>query len=136
MLQVLKTHLRIVKAARSVLKWSTSSKINAQLVLELANHPVTHEADKVLFEKKVYVVPDILANAGGVVVSYFEWIQNSMHFYWDENKVLERLREYMSNAAKELAVVSKNFKDNMRDSLYASAIKKILDAERLRGNLN
>jgi len=80
-------------------------------------------------------MPDIVANAGGVVVTYFEWGPNSMNFYRSEKEVLDRLKTYMSNAVKELSKVCTDFKCDMRKSLYINSIKKILEAERLRGNL-
>src|SRR3989338_2243398 len=101
----------------------------------MANRPITPEADDILIEKNIFVIPDILANAGGVVVSYFEWVQNSQNFYWTEQVVLERLKMYMTNAVKELSKVCTDFKCDMRKSLYINAVKKVLEAERLRGNL-
>ncbi len=112
-----------------------AGNIKAKLILEMANGPITPEADDILLEKNIFVVPDVLANAGGVVVSYFEWVQNSMNFYWSETEVLDKLKTYMSNAVKELSKSCNGFKCDMKKELYASAVKKILDAERLRGNL-
>ena len=105
------------------------------MILELANRPVTPEADAILAKKVIPVIPDILANAGGVVVSYFEWVQNSSNYYWEEEYVLKKLEEYMIKAAKELEKACENYKCNMREGLYMSAINKILHAERLRGVL-
>ena len=101
----------------------------------MANRPITPEADDILLDKNIFVMPDILANAGGVVVSYFEWVQNSQNYYWTEERVLEKLKEYMANATKDLSKVCTDFRCDMRQSLYISAIRKILEAERLRGNL-
>jgi len=112
-----------------------AGNIKAKLILEMANRPITPEADEVLLGRKILVMPDILANAGGVVVSYFEWAQNSMNFYWSEKEVLDKLKTYMTDAVKELAKVCNDFKCDIRASLYINAVKKILEAERLRGNL-
>lgn len=112
-----------------------AGNVKAKIVLEMANRPINPEADDILLDRKIFVVPDILANAGGVVVSYFEWVQNSMNFYWSEAEVLEKLKAYMTNAVKALSKVCIDFKCDMRKSLYIDAIKKILEAERLRGNL-
>ncbi len=112
-----------------------AGSIKAKIILEMANRPITPDADDILLAKNIFVVPDILANAGGVVVSYFEWVQNSQNFYWSEQLVLERLKTYMANAVRELSKVCTDFKCDMRKSLYISAIKKILEAERMRGNL-
>jgi glutamate dehydrogenase/leucine dehydrogenase len=112
-----------------------ADNIKAKIVLELANHPVTAEADTTLEKKGIAVVPDILASAGGVVVSYFEWVQNSMNYYWTEEEVLKKLEKYMITATKEVEKECKNFKCSIRDALYISAVNKVLDAERLRGVL-
>ena len=101
----------------------------------MANRPITPEADDILLDKNIFVMPDILANAGGVVVSYFEWVQNSQNFYWSEKEVLDKLKTYMTNAVRELSKVCTDFRCDMRKSLYINAVKKILEAERLRGNL-
>ena len=131
----LKTDVLVPAALEDQITKKNADKIKAKLILEMANRPITPEADDILLEKNIFVVPDILANAGGVVVSYFEWVQNSMNFYWSEKEVLDKLKTYMTNAVKELSKVCTDFKCDMRKSLYINAIKKILEAERLRGNL-
>ena len=131
----LKTDVLVPAALEDVITKKNADKIKAKLILEMANRPITPEADDILLDKNIFVMPDILANAGGVVVSYFEWVQNSMNFYWSEKEVLEKLKTYMTNAVKELSKVCTDFKCDMRESLYIDAIKKILEAERLRGNL-
>jgi len=131
----LKADVLIPAALEDQITKKNASNIKAKLVLEMANRPITPEADDILLEKNIFVMPDILANAGGVVVSYFEWVQNSMNFYWSEKEVLDRLKTYMTNAVKELSKVCTDFKCDMRKSLYINAVKKILEAERLRGNL-
>ncbi len=131
----LKTDVLIPAAMEDQITKKNADKINAKLIVEMANRPITPEADEILLEKNVFVMPDILANAGGVVVSYFEWVQNSMNFYWSEEEVLQKLKTYMTNSVKELSRVCTDFKCDMRASLYLDAIKKILEAERLSGNL-
>ncbi|MDP3766352.1 MAG: Glu/Leu/Phe/Val dehydrogenase [Nanoarchaeota archaeon] len=131
----LKTDVLIPAALEDQITKKNANKIKAKLILEMANRPITPEADNILLEKNIFVMPDILANAGGVVVSYFEWVQNSQNFYWTEQLVLERLKMYMTDAVKELSKVCTDFKCDMRASLYINAVKKILEAERLRGNL-
>src|SRR3989344_9216172 len=101
----------------------------------MATRPITPEADEILLQKGIFVMPDILANAGGVVVSYFEWVQNSMNFYWSEKEVLDKLKTYMTDAVRELSKACTDFRCDMRKSLYINAVKKIIEAERLRGNL-
>ncbi len=131
----LKVDVLIPAALEDVINEKNALKIKAKLILEMANRPITPEADEILLKKKILIVPDILANAGGVAVSYLEWVQNSMNFYWTEQEVLDKLKLYMTGALKELSLVCTDFKCDMREALYISSIKKILDAERLRGNL-
>ncbi|MBI2541375.1 Glu/Leu/Phe/Val dehydrogenase, partial [Candidatus Woesearchaeota archaeon] len=131
----LKTDVLVPAALEDQITKKNASNVKAKLILEMANRPITPEADDVLLDKGIFVMPDILANAGGVVVSYFEWVQNSQNFYWAEQLVLDRLKIYMANAVKELSKVCENFKCDMRASLYVNSVKKILEAERLRGNL-
>ena len=131
----LKVDVLIPAALEDQITKKNAHKIKAKLILEMANAPITPEADEILLDKDIFVIPDILANAGGVVVSYFEWVQNSQNYYWSEKVVLERLKTYMTDAVKELSMVCTDFKCDMRASLYINAVKKILEAERLRGNL-
>lgn len=131
----LKTDVLVPAALEDQITKKNASSIKAKLILEMANRPITPEADEILLDRNILVMPDILANAGGVVVSYFEWVQNSQNFYWSEKEVLEKLKTYMTNAVKELSTVCTDFRCNMRESLYINAIKKIMEAERLRGNL-
>ena len=112
-----------------------ADNIKAKIVLELANHPVTAEADTTLEKKRIAVVPDILASAGGVVVSYFEWVQNSMNYYWTKEEVLKKLEEHMISATKEVSKTCKDVKCSMRAASYILAVNKVLQAERLRGVL-
>ncbi len=79
-----------------------AAKIQAKYILELANGPTSPEADEILFTNGKIVIPDILANAGGVTVSYFEQVQNSMNYYWKEREVLEKLQEKMFESAQEV----------------------------------
>ena len=110
-----------------------AERVKAKIILELANRPVTPEADTILEGKGVEVLPDILANAGGVVVSYFEWVQNSMNYYWEEDEIREKLEKIMVKAVKGMGKTCVEHKCNMRNALYIYSIKKILVAENLRG---
>jgi glutamate dehydrogenase/leucine dehydrogenase len=109
--------------------------VKAKIVLELANAPLTAEADEILFSRGILVIPDILANAGGVVVSYFEWSQNLSNDTWPEKKVLERLHQVMTTGFNDVHTLCKDIECRMRKAAYELAIKRILHAERLRGNL-
>jgi glutamate dehydrogenase/leucine dehydrogenase len=114
---------------------SNASGVKAGIVLELANAPLTASADAVLFGRDIMVIPDILANAGGVVVSYFEWSQNLSNDTWPEEKVLARLEEVMTTAFHDVHALCRDIQCRMRRAAYELAVKRILQAERLRGNL-
>jgi len=109
--------------------------VQARIVLELANAPLTAQADEILFSREIMVIPDILANAGGVVVSSFEWSQNLSNDAWPEVKVLRRLEQCMTTAFNDVHALCKEIKCRMRKAAYELAVKRILQAERLRGNL-
>jgi len=125
----------VLAALEDQITKDNAGRIKSKLILELANRPVTPQADEILAQNTIPVIPDILANAGGVVVSYFEWVQNSMNYYWSKEEVLKKLEEYMTRAARELEKTCGNYKCVMREGLYISAINRILHAERLRGIL-
>ncbi|MBI5228617.1 Glu/Leu/Phe/Val dehydrogenase [Candidatus Micrarchaeota archaeon] len=112
-----------------------AERVKARIVVELANAPTAPEADDILFRNGVKVLPDILANAGGVIVSYFEWIQNSSNEYWSEQKVFERLEKTMENAFYQIVRTSQQEKCDYRTASYIIAVMNILNAERLRGSL-
>jgi glutamate dehydrogenase/glutamate dehydrogenase (NAD(P)+) len=113
----------------------TARDVKARIVLELANAPTTKAADEMLFERGVVVIPDILANAGGVVVSYFEWSQNLSNDSWEEEKVLTKLRTTMINAFNDVYTLCREKKCRMRTAAYLLGVRRVLQAERLRGNL-
>jgi glutamate dehydrogenase/leucine dehydrogenase len=125
----------IPAALSDQLNKENANDVKAKIVMELANAPTTKEADDIFFDKKIMLIPDALANAGGVVVSYFEWIQNLNNDYWEEDKVLERLKKTMITAFNEVHSLCDEKSCRMRRSAYQLAIKRILYAERLRGNL-
>ncbi len=110
-----------------------ADNIKAKIVAEGANGPTTPKADKILFEKKVFLIPDILSNAGGVVVSYFEWIQSLQQLCWIERDVNVKLREIMVNAFNNVLEVSKEKKVDMREAAYILALKKVAEALEIRG---
>ena len=108
-------------------------KLNCKVVVEAANGPVTPTADKKLFEKNIHVVPDILTNAGGVTVSYFEWVQNLQQLQWDESKVNEKLEKKMVSAFEEVSILMEQRKTSMRMAAFAVAIDRVAQAYALRG---
>jgi glutamate dehydrogenase (NAD(P)+) len=123
----------IPAALENVITKANAGRLRARIVAEGANGPTTHEADRVLAERGVFVVPDILANSGGVTVSYFEWVQNNMGFYWSEDEVNQRLEEYMVRAFHEVLRTSLQHQVNMRVAAFVVAIKRVVDVIQLRG---
>lgn len=107
--------------------------IKAKLIVEVANGPITPEADEVLSKKNIMVVPDILANAGGVTVSYLEQVQNAYGYYWKEDKILERLEELMTVAFHSVWKEKMHYNVSMRMGAYALALKRVAEAMRARG---
>jgi glutamate dehydrogenase (NAD(P)+) len=110
-----------------------AAKVRAKVVVEGANGPTSPEADPILLDNGVLVVPDILANAGGVTVSYFEWVQNRQGFYWREREVNERLVEYMTRAFQSVFATTDKFKTNPRIGAYILALDRVSQAMHDRG---
>jgi len=112
---------------------SNAANIKAKLVLELANGPTSFEADQALFQRGVIVIPDILANAGGVTVSYFEWVQNRMGYFWREDVVNERLADIMVASFNDVVRFAEKHNVNPRIASYMLAIDRVGSDVRMRG---
>lgn len=112
---------------------NNAKKIRADIILELANGPTTLEADKILTKNKIIVVPDILANAGGVTVSYFEWTQNISGNYWDLDKVETKLKKKMVAAFNEVWHQADRYNTTLRNAAYIVALKRLVEAMKVRG---
>ena len=120
-------------ALENVITSKNAAKIQARIICEGANGPTTAGADSILDEKEVFVIPDILANAGGVTVSYFEWVQDRGGYFWSEESVNERLTEIMCRSFGDVLKLSLQHKVNMRTAAYMLSISRVATVHRLRG---
>ncbi len=129
----LEADILVPAALENQITAKNADKIRAKIVAEAANGPTVPAADKVLFEKKVAVLPDVLANAGGVTVSYFEWAQDIQGFFWTLHEVNERLERVMVRSYKDVHKVAGEKKVHHRTAAYVVAIQRVVDAIRIRG---
>ncbi len=120
-------------ALENVITRNNAGLIKAKIIAEMANGPTTPEADEILFDRGIQVLPDFLCNAGGVTVSYFEMVQNFNMLYWEEAEVFERLRKKMAFAYHSVLNASEKYRVNLRQAAYTIAIQRIADAMMLRG---
>jgi glutamate dehydrogenase (NAD(P)+) len=123
----------IPAAIENVITEKNAGQVRARIVAEAANGPTTPEADEILQDKGVYVVPDFLCNAGGVTVSYFEWVQNIGGFYWTIEEVHARLKEKMVRAFREVHAMAESHKVDNRTAAYMVAVQRVAEVMRLRG---
>jgi glutamate dehydrogenase (NAD(P)+) len=115
-------------ALESVLTDRNAPKVRARLIVEGANGPTTPEADRLLHERGIPVIPDVLANAGGVTVSYFEWVQDRQRYWWKEPKVHERLREIMSGSLDAVHQIAERERVHWRSAAYLLAVRRVAHA--------
>jgi glutamate dehydrogenase (NAD(P)+) len=120
-------------ALENVIRKENAARIKAKIVAELANGPTTPEADTILFDNHVYVIPDFLCNAGGVTVSYFEMVQNAYAYYWDLPTVHQRLDQKMTTAFHAVHEMADHHRVHNRLAAYLVAVKRVADAMHLRG---
>jgi glutamate dehydrogenase len=120
-------------AIEEVITGENAADIEADAVLEIANGPTTHEADQVLHENDVEVIPGILANAGGVTVSYYEWVQNRQGDYWSRDEVLERMRDSMLSAYEDFRRRRDEREVRGRVAAYEVAVERLVEAMKYRG---
>lgn len=120
-------------AIEGQLTGANAADVRAKIIAEGANGPTTPEADRVFYEKGIYVIPDFLCNAGGVTVSYFEMVQNAYDFYWTVDAVKEHLNQKMTNAFHEVHETAQRFEIDNRMAAYVVSVNRVADAVRVRG---
>jgi glutamate dehydrogenase/leucine dehydrogenase len=128
----LECDILVPSALENQITRANAGKIKAKIVAEGANGPTTPDADETLYRNGVFVIPDVLANSGGVIVSYFEQVQNQMNYYWTEEEVRSKLESTIVNAFKDVFAVSEQFRVNMRIAAYMNAVKRLADAMSFR----
>jgi glutamate dehydrogenase (NADP+) len=124
----------VPSALENVITDKNADKIKAKFIIEMANGPVTPEADLILAKRGIITIPDVLANAGGVTTSYFEWVQNLSGYYWSKPEVLAKLQPLMVAAFAQMWQMHEVQKLTPREATYVAAIKKVVDTMILRGN--
>ncbi len=120
-------------ALENQLTQKNAARVQARLIIEAANGPTTPEADRIFNERGIMVVPDILANAGGVTVSYFEWVQDLQRFFWAENEINNRLESIMTRAFQSVLAKADEQETNLRMGAYLLAVARVAEATELRG---
>ncbi|MCL4400531.1 MAG: Glu/Leu/Phe/Val dehydrogenase [Candidatus Parvarchaeota archaeon] len=133
-----KVDILIPAAIENQITGANAQKVSAKIVLELANGPVTPDADKILFKNGVIDLPDFLVNAGGVIVSYFEWAQNAQNYYWTQEEVYERLDGLITKSFNDVMKTQQDYKSKgtkitLRDAAYIIALQRVADAMKTRG---
>ncbi|MCG2767466.1 MAG: Glu/Leu/Phe/Val dehydrogenase [Chloroflexota bacterium] len=123
----------VPSALEKVITGENADRIKAKIIAEGANGPTTPEADRVFAEKGIFVIPDVLANAGGVTVSYFEWVQGLQFFFWSEQDINLKLRDIMVKAFGDVLAISKEKNVDMRIAAYILAIDRVAEAVMIRG---
>lgn len=128
-----KFDILIPAALENIITEKIAENLNVKLIAEGANGPTTPEADEILKEKNVEIIPDILANSGGVLVSYYEWVQNQYGNYWTKEEVQEKQEKDMTKAIEGIFEIKDQYKTDIREASYMFAIKRIAEAMKLRG---
>ena len=128
-----KCDILVPAALDGVINEQNAKKIRARMIAEGANGPVTNAAHHMLVDNGVFVIPDVLANAGGVIVSYFEWVQDLQNFFWSEKEINSRLREIMTSVFKQVLQTSIDGKTDMRKAALVTAVKRVTGAMLARG---
>jgi glutamate dehydrogenase (NAD(P)+) len=123
----------IPAALGAMIHEGNATRMECKVIVEGANSPTTPAADQILRDKDVYILPDVMANAGGVVVSYFEWVQNLQHFRWDEREVNDKLGTIMRRAYREVSARAREEGIDLREAAYLVGIERVVEAAQTRG---
>lgn len=120
-------------ALENAIEKNMAQEVKAEIILELANGPITSEAEEILLDNMVTIIPDVLANAGGVTVSYFEWILGKSGDQWSSEQTQDKLKAILIKACRDIAIIQKQYKTDMRKAAYILAISRIAEAIKVRG---
>jgi len=129
----LKCDILVLAALENQVTEKNAGKVNCKIYAEGANGPTTLEADKILLDKGIFLIPDILCNAGGVVVSYFEWVQGLQNFFWEIDEVYKRMEKIMRYAFEETYELNQKENVGMRTAALMIGIRRVAEAMRIRG---
>jgi glutamate dehydrogenase/leucine dehydrogenase len=132
-LLALDCEILIPAALENAIHDENAQSIHAKIIAEAANGPLTPEADRILEAKGVFIIPDILCNAGGVTVSYFEWVQDEQHLFWEAQDVYNRLERVMKTSFNDVLKIHLNRKVGMRTAANMLGIGRVSEATKLRG---
>ncbi|MEE8324628.1 MAG: glutamate dehydrogenase, partial [Candidatus Humimicrobiaceae bacterium] len=132
-LLTLNCDILIPAALENQITKSNATNVKAEIIAEAANAPITPKAEKILIDNDIFVIPDTLCNAGGVTVSYFEWVQGNLSYFWSEREVKLKLRDIMEKAFYEVYKVSEARKVDMRTAAGLLAVERVAQAIKLRG---
>ncbi len=123
----------IPAALENTITGENAGDLKCRMIAEAANGPTTPEAQQIIDDKEIFVIPDILCNAGGVTVSYFEWVQGGQMYFWKEEEVIARLEEIMVDSYDHVLMEAEKCGCNMRDAAFNVAVGRVAEAVRLRG---
>ena len=129
-----KCEILVPAALENQINAKIAKNLKCKIIAEAANGPTLPEADPIIFKKKIVVIPDILANSGGVCISYLEWVQNNMGYYWTFNEVAKKMEEHITRGFRDTYELSQKHKIDMRRAAMVLAVSRVVEAFNLRGS--